>query len=104
MKSLTSVIIKNSKRNELINRNKLLMVLAFIIVFGFLAIIMIMFSSIATIKLGQIEQSYAFVNILLFMNFIILFSESIFHSLNTLYFSKDLDKSAFCIISNLKKQ
>ena len=64
--------------------------LAFFIVFGTLAIAMIYFSYTITKKLQDIDQSYAFVNILLLMNFIVLFAKSVFESLNVLYFSKDL--------------
>ena len=87
---ITSVVLKNSKRNEVIKSNKALTILAFIIVFGFISAIMIGFSVMTISRLREINQSNAFVNMLLLLNFIILFSESIFHSLNTLYFSKDL--------------
>ena len=62
MKNLTSVVLKNSKRNELTNRSKVLIVIAFIIVFGFVAGIMIAASLMAIVKLAEIRQSYAFVN------------------------------------------
>lgn len=91
MKSLTGVIIKNSKRQELTNTSKFLTIFAFLIVAGFLSSIMIGFSIMATTRLKEYNQAYAFVNMLFLMNFIVLFSESIFHSLNTLYFSKDLN-------------
>ncbi len=91
MKSLTSTVIKNSKRQELTNTNKFLSVFSFIIVASFLSVIMIVFSIMSITRLKEYEQAYAFVNILFLMNFLILFSESIFHSLNTLYFSKDLN-------------
>lgn len=64
--------------------------LAFLIVFGTLAITMIYFSYAITKKLQDIDQSYAFVNILLLMNFIVLFAKSVFEGLKVLYFSKDL--------------
>ncbi len=91
MLSLTSVIIKNSKRQELTNTNKFLTIFAFFIVAGFLSLVMVGVSITATLRLKEINQSYAFVNMLFLMNFVILFSESIFHSLNILYFSKDLN-------------
>ena len=94
MKSLDSVIFKNSiRRDERIGKTKkekFFSVVSFIIVFVFLAIIMTVTSIYVTVKLNEIEQTYAFVNILLLMNFFILFTKSIFESLNVLYFSKDL--------------
>ena len=94
MNSLIGVIFKNSKRRD--NKNKIskreifLNAISFIIVFGFLALIMGIISIYVTIKLSEIEQTYAFINILLLLNFILLFAKSIFESLNVLYFSKDL--------------
>lgn len=92
MKSLTSVIIKNSKRQEKQNtiKEKVLSFIAFVIVFGFLAISMTVLSFTVTKKLKEIDQSYTFINILVLMNFFILFAKSVFESLNALYFSKDL--------------
>ena len=92
MKSLTSVIIKNSKRQEKQNtvKEKVLSFIAFAIVFGFLTISMTVLSFTVTKKLKEIDQSYTFINILVLMNFFILFAKSIFESLNVLYFSKDL--------------
>lgn len=92
MKSLTSVIIKNSKRQEKQNtvKEKVLSFIAFTIVFGFLTISMTALSFTVTKKLKEIDQSYTFINILVLMNFFILFAKSIFESLNVLYFSKDL--------------
>lgn len=92
MKSLTNVILKNAKRrdNQINNKSKSLDVIAFGIVFGFLSIAMIYFSYIVTKQLAQINQTYAFVNILLLMNFMILLIKSVFESLKVLYFSKDL--------------
>lgn len=92
MKSLTSVIIKNSKRQEKQNtlKEKILSSIAFAIVFGFLAISMTVLSFAVTKKLKEIDQSYTFINILVLMNFFILFAKSVFESLNVLYFSKDL--------------
>ncbi len=91
MRSLTSVILKNSKRRELTNTSKFLSIISKLIVAGSLILLMVGFSVVETKRLMEINQSYTFVNILLFMNFIILFSETIFYSLNSLYFSKDLN-------------
>lgn len=92
MKKITSIIIKNSKRQEKQEtiKEKILSAIAFLIVFLSLAITMIVTSIYVTKELGKINQEYTFINILLLMNFIILFGKSIFESLNALYFSKDL--------------
>ena len=90
MKSLTKVILKNSIRTNPSKKSLILGGIAFSIVFLFLSIMMILFSYIVTKQLIKINQAYAFVNILLLMNFFILFAKSIFESLNVLYFSKDL--------------
>lgn len=90
MKSLTGVIFKNSKRSDTSKRSLVLGGIAFGIVFLFLSAMMILFSYTVTKQLIKINQAYAFVNILLLMNFLILFTKSIFESLNLLYFSKDL--------------
>lgn len=92
MKSLTSVIFKNSRRRIVIANKKenILGVLAFLIVFGAIGATMAVFSYSITKQLQEINQAYTFTNILLLMNFVILFGKSIFESLNVLYFSKDL--------------
>ncbi len=92
MKSLTNVIFKNSRRrdNQVSEKSSVLEGIAFFIVFTFLSSAMIYFSIVVTKQLKQIHQTYAFVNILLLMNFMILFVKSVFESLNVLYFSKDL--------------
>lgn len=92
MKSLTKVIIKNSKRkdSQTSKKNIILEWLAFFIVFGTIGGAMIYFSYSVTNKLKEINQTYAFVNILFLMNFMILFVKSVFESLNVLYFAKDL--------------
>ncbi len=92
MRKITSIIIKNSKRQEKQDtlKEKILSAIAFLIVFLSLAITMIVTSIYVTKELGKINQEYTFINILLLMNFIILFGKSIFESLNALYFSKDL--------------
>lgn len=93
MRTLNSVIYKNSKRkNELTTKNNSIPLagLAFIIVFSFFSIIMAVFSYTVTSGLLKISQAYAFINILFLMNFFILFTKSVFESLNVLYFAKDL--------------
>ena len=92
MKSLTSVIFKNSRRRIVIANKKenVLGVLAFFIVFGAIGATMAAFSFSITKQLQEINQTYTFTNILLLMNFFILFAKSVFESLNVLYFSKDL--------------
>lgn len=91
MKSLTSVILKNSNRKNQVDKKAIFLDgLAFFIVFATITLTMIYFSYTITKKLSEIGQSYAFVNILLLMNFIVLFGKSVFESLNVLYFSKDL--------------
>ena len=92
MRKITSIIIKNSRRQEKQEtiKEKILSVIAFLIVFLSLAITMVLTSIYVTKELAKINQEYTFVNILLLMNFIILFGKSIFESLNALYFSKDL--------------
>ena len=92
MKSLTSVIFKNSRRRILIANKKenVLSILAFLIVFGAIGATMASFSYSITKQLQEINQAYTFTNILLLMNFFILFAKSVFESLNVLYFSKDL--------------
>ena len=92
MRKITSIIIKNSKRQEKQDtlKEKILSAMAFLIVFLSLAITMIVTSIYVTKELAKINQEYTFINILLLMNFIILFGKSIFESLNVLYFSKDL--------------
>ena len=95
MKILNSVIFKNSiRRDERIGKTdneKLFSVISFIVVFNFFALVMIVISKYVTYHLKEIDQTYAFVNMLVFMNFIILFTKSVFESLNILYFSKDLN-------------
>ena len=92
MKSLTSVIFKNSRRRIIVANKKenVLAALAFLIVFGTIGAAMASFSYSITKQLQEINQAYTFTNILLLMNFFILFAKSVFESLNVLYFSKDL--------------
>ena len=102
MRTLTSVIFKNSKRKDSKNRSTkregMLSALSFGIVFVFLAILMALTSFYVTTKMAEFEQTYAFVNILLLMNFFLLFAKSIFESLNVLYFSKDLPNTTLFLI------
>ena len=94
MKSLTSVIFKNEKRKDTTSKDgikgRVFGILSFVIVFGALAGFMAWASVYITRKLEAINQPYAFINIMLLGNFLILFIESIFQTLNSLYFSKDL--------------
>ncbi len=90
--NLVSVIFKNTRRAEKFKTKKdsALATLAFLIVFCFLAGLMSIFSYSITKQLIKIQQEFAFVNLLLLVNFLLLFAKSIFESLNVLYFSKDL--------------
>ncbi len=94
MRNLTSVIFKNEARRDIgANdgiKGKILSALSFIIVFSALAGFMIWASIYITEKLETINQPYAFINTMLLGNVLILFLESIFQILNSLYFSKDL--------------
>lgn len=92
MITLTSIVLKNSKRTDNPSKKKInwLSIIAFFIVFGTISSVMIYFSYYVTKQLIAINQPYIFINILLLMNFVILFLKSIFESLNVLYFSKDL--------------
>ena len=87
MKTLTSVIFKNSRRRIVIANKKenILGILAFLIVFGSIGAAMASFSYSITKQLQEINQAYTFTNILLLMNFFILFAKSVFESLNVLY-------------------
>ena len=90
--NLVSVIFKNTRRADKFKTKKesLLAVLAFMIVFGFLAGLMSIFSYSITKQLIKINQEFAFINLLLLVNFLLLFAKSIFENLNVLYFSKDM--------------
>lgn len=94
MNNLTSVIFKNEIRKDVgFNYGKksgALSVLSFMIVFSALASFMTWISIYLTKRLDEINQPYAFINIMLLGNFLILFFESIFQIINVLYFSKDL--------------
>ena len=92
MFSLIKLVIKNSKAGNGPKdiKERVLGILSFIIVFGTLSTVMALASSYIIFRLRIIKQMNAFTNILLLMNFFILFAESIFETLNSLYFSKDL--------------
>lgn len=92
MFSLIKLVIKNSKAGNGPKdiKERVLSILSFIIVFGTLSTVMAIASSYIIYRLRIIKQMNAFTNILLLMNFFILFAESIFETLNSLYFSKDL--------------
>ena len=85
MKQITSVIFKNSKRRERISKNgkkgSILAVLSFVIVFGALAGIMIWAAIYVTNRLKEFDQTFAFVNLMLFANFGVLFIKSIIANL-----------------------
>ena len=78
--------------------DKFLSIISKLIVAGSLILLMVGFSVVETKRLMEINQSYTFVNILLFMNFIILFSETIFYSLNSLYFTNKAKRFNRCKI------
>lgn len=90
--NLVSVVFKNTRRADKFKTKKesFLATLAFLIVFCFLAGLMSIFSYLITKQLIKIQQEFAFINLLLLVNFFLLFAKSIFESLNVLYFSKDL--------------
>ena len=92
MISVTSVILKNAKRQEKKNtlREKMLSFIAFSIVFLSLAISMIVVSYYVISKFQIINQEFTYINVLLLMNFLILFTKSVFECINSLYFSKNL--------------
>jgi len=94
MSSITKTIIKNSRKIKYDkgskNNSAILSALAFIIVMSTISIAMIYVSYYVTKRLNRIHQPYAFINILLIFNFLILFGKSIFETLNVLYFSNDL--------------
>ena len=70
MRKITSIIIKNSKRQEKQDtlKEKILSAIAFLIVFLSLAITMVLTSIYVTKELAKIKQEYTFINILLFLS------------------------------------
>ena len=93
MNMLNEVIFKNSHRRDNENKNiinELLRILVFLIIFVTISIIMGISSYYLTKELIKVNQAPVFINILLLIILIFLFSKSIFESLNNLYFAKDL--------------
>ena len=93
MNNLNQVIFKNVHRRDNENKsivNKALTVLVFVIIFGTISTIMGVASYYLTTELIKVNQAPAFVNIVLLIMLLFLFSKSIFESLNNLYFAKDL--------------
>lgn len=92
MKGLTSIIIKNSKKDNKIKSKKDLIILgiSFLIVFGTISSIMVISSIAITRLLINQGRPYMFINVLITANYLMLLFNSIFSSLNTLYYSKDL--------------
>ena len=94
MKPVTSVILKNDRRRKQSEQNtltaKIFAKLSFLIVFCTLAGAMIGASIYITKKFQILGRPYAFIQLMLYGNFGILFFESIFQVLSSLYFSKDM--------------
>ena len=93
MKELTKVIFRNAYRKDNVNKEitaKLLSVLVFFIIFGTISTLMGFASYKLTYQLIEVDQAPAFINIILLIMILFLFSRSVFESLNNLYFSKDL--------------
>lgn len=94
MKPVTSVILKNDRRRKQSEQNtltaKIFAKLSFLIVFCSLSGVMIWASIYITNRFQMLERPYEFIEIMLYGNFGILFFESIFQVLSSLYFSKDM--------------
>ena len=75
MKVLTKVIFKSDVRRDRNTSNKVLAFLAFLIVFGFLALVMTIASIYITNRLVEIKQPYAFISLMLLFNFAIFLSD-----------------------------
>lgn len=93
MNELTKVIFKNAYRKDNANKNinaKLLSAFVFVIIFGTISSLMAFASYSLTNQLIEVDQAPAFINIILLIMIVFLFSRSVFESLNNLYFSKDL--------------
>ena len=93
MNELTKIIFKNAYRKDNINKDitaKFLSFLVFIIIFGTISSLMGYASYRLTNQLIEVDQAPAFINIILLIMLIFLFSRSVFESLNNLYFAKDL--------------
>lgn len=93
MKELTKVIFKNAYRRDNVNKDitaKILSAFVFVIIFGTISSLMAFASYRLTNQLIEVDQAPAFINIILLIMIVFLFSRSVFESLNNLYFSKDL--------------
>ena len=93
MKELTKVIFKDAYRRDNVNKDitaKILSAFVFVIIFGTISSLMAFASYRLTNQLIQVDQAPAFINIILLIMIVFLFSRSVFESLNNLYFSKDL--------------
>ena len=93
MNELTKVIFKNAYRKDNVNKDltaKFLSVFVFIIIFGTISSLMGFASYRLTNELIEVDQAPAFINIILLIMILFLFSRSVFESLNNLYFAKDL--------------
>ena len=82
-------MFKNSTRREHLS-NRLLSVIAWIIVAGSFAIGMFAISYYLTHRLVELDQTFGFVSLMLFFDFAIVLIKGVFESLNVLYFSKDV--------------
>ena len=90
MNSIVITLLKNSKRPEKGSINPFSIV-SFFIVFFFIGGIMAYFSYKVINTLNEYDKGFAFVNVLLLFDYFIIFEKSIFDSLSSLYFSKDLN-------------
>lgn len=93
MNKLNEVIFKNLHRRDNEKKtiiNYIFKILVFIIVFGTISTIMGLVSYYLTKELIKINQAPVFINIVLLIMIIFLFSRSVFETLNNLYFAKDL--------------
>ena len=89
MKELTKVIFKNAYRRDNVNKDITAKILS-AFVFGTISSLMAFASYRLTNQLIEVDQAPAFINIILLIMIVFLFSRSVFESLNNLYFSKDL--------------
>lgn len=105
MNYLNGIILKNAFRKDNDNKklsNRLLSFLVFIIIFGSISSIMGVASYKLTKQLMDVNQTPAFINIILLITILFLFSRSVFESLNNLYFSKDLKIFLKMPVENIK--
>ena len=85
MKELTKVIFKNAYRRDNVNKDitaKILSAFVFVIIFGTISSLMAFASYKLTNQLIEVDQAPAFINIILLIMIIFLFSRSVFESLN----------------------